>query len=55
MSRDKEVGKVVSVIIASVNNPYSSLVKLLDVITGMLARKGCLSHCHFYCQILKIF
>ena len=55
MSRDKEVGEVVSVIISLENNQYSNLVELLDVITGMLARKGCLCHCHFKSRILKTF
>ena len=39
MSRDKEVGEVVSAIISLVNNQYSFLVELLRVLTVMFARK----------------
>ena len=39
MSRDKEVGKVVSAVIFLVNNQYSFLVELLGVLTVMFARK----------------
>ena len=39
MSRDKEVGEVVSAIISLVNNQYSFLVELLLVLTVMFARK----------------
>ena len=39
MSRDKEVGEVVSAIISLVNNQYSFLVELLRVLTLMFARK----------------
>ena len=39
MSRDKEVGQVVSAIISLVNNQYSFLVELLRVLTVMFARK----------------
>ena len=39
MSRDKEVGGVVSAIISLVNNQYSCLVEFLGVLTVMLARK----------------
>ena len=39
MSREKEVRKVVSIIISSVNKQYSCLVELLGVLTVMLARK----------------
>ena len=55
MSRDKEAGEVVSVIISLVNNQYSCLVELLDVLIGMLARKACHCHCRFYCWILQLF
>ena len=39
MSRDKEVGEVVSAIISLVNNQYSFLVELLRALTVMFARK----------------
>ena len=39
MSRDKEVGEVVSAIISLVNNQYSFLVELLRVLTVMFAQK----------------
>ena len=39
MSRDKELGEVVSAIISFVNNHYSFLVELLCVLTVMFARK----------------
>ena len=39
MSRDKEVGEVVSAIISLVNNQYSFLVELLRVLTVIFARK----------------
>ena len=39
MSRDKEVGQVVSAIISLVNNQYSFLVELLRVLTVMFARE----------------
>ena len=39
MSRDKEVGEVVSAIISLVNNQYSFLVELRRVWTVMFARK----------------
>ena len=55
MSRDIEVSEAVSVIICLVNNQYSCLVELLYVLIGMLARKGCHCHCHFYCCILQLF
>ena len=38
MSRDKEVGEVVSVIISLVNNQYSFLVELLRALTATFAR-----------------
>ena len=37
MSREKEVRKVVSIIISLVNKQYSCLVELLGVLTVMLA------------------
>ena len=39
MSRDKELGEVVSAIISLVNNQYSFLVELLHVLTVMFVRK----------------
>ena len=39
MSRDKEVGEVVSAITSLVNNQYSFLVELQSVLTAMFARK----------------
>ena len=39
MSRDKEDSKVVSTTISWVYNQYNCLVELVDVLTGMLARK----------------
>ena len=39
MSRDKEIGEVVSAMISLVNNQYSCLVELLGVLTEMLAQK----------------
>ena len=39
MSRDKEVGEVVSAIISLVNNQYSFLVELQSFLTAMFARK----------------
>ena len=39
MIRDKEVSGVVGAIISLVNNQYSCLVKLLGVLTVMLAQK----------------
>ena len=39
MSRDKEVGKVVSAVIFLLNNQYSFLVELLGVLTVMFVRK----------------
>ena len=39
MSRDKEVGEIVSAIISFVNNQYSFLVELLRILTVMFAQK----------------
>ena len=39
MSRDKEIGEVVSAMISLVNNQYSCLVELLGVLTEMFAQK----------------
>ena len=39
MSRDEEVGQVVSAIISLVNNQYCFLAELLRVVTVMFARK----------------
>ena len=39
MSPDKEVGKVASAVISLINNQYSCLVELLDVLSVTLARK----------------
>ena len=39
MSRDKEVGEVVSAIIYLVNNQYSFLVELQSFLIAMFARK----------------
>ena len=39
MSRDKEVGEIVSAIISFVNNQYSFLVELLRILIVMFAQK----------------
>ena len=39
MSRDKEVGEIVSAIISFVNNQYSFLVELLSILIVMFAQK----------------
>ena len=48
MSRDKELGEVVSAIISLVNNHYSFLVELLCVLTVMLRERG-LQRSDCYC------